>query len=72
MAPRAHIFGSTLLQGGVTPNSLARRLMRLYNSKGIFSNQHDDLDGPAQELGRRFRDVSIQIAGCVALFSARA
>lgn len=71
MNPGARIFGSTLLQGGVHRSGAARRLMGIYNKKGIFSNAHDDLDGLRRELERRFEEVSIEIAGCAALFSAR-
>jgi 2-polyprenyl-3-methyl-5-hydroxy-6-metoxy-1,4-benzoquinol methylase len=71
MNPNAVIFGSTLLQGSVPRNWFSKRLMAVYNSKGIFSNQDDDLDGLVRSLNNRFRDVSIQIVGCVALFSGR-
>jgi hypothetical protein len=71
MNPNAVIFGSTLLQGNVSRNWLAKRLMGVYNSKGIFSNQDDDLEGLVRSLKNRFRDVSIQVVGCVALFSGR-
>ena len=71
MTPGAVVFGSTLLQGGVRRSWLARRLMETYNRKGIFSNRDDDLDGLKRALGRRFRDVSIEVVGCAALFSAR-
>lgn len=67
----AVLFGSTLLQGGVPRGRLARRLMAFYNRKGIFSNRDDDLDGLKAALNQRFRDVSIEVAGCAALFSAR-
>jgi ubiquinone/menaquinone biosynthesis C-methylase UbiE len=71
MNPNAVLFGSTLLQGGVSRNWLARCLMAFYNKKGIFSNQHDDLDGLRQALTQRFHEVSIEIVGCAALFSGR-
>jgi hypothetical protein len=71
MNPNAVIFGSTILQGSVPRNWLAKRLMGVYNSKGIFSNQDDDLEGLERSLNNRFRDVSIQVVGCVALFSGR-
>ena len=45
MNPNAVLFGPTLLQGGVTRNWLATRLMDTYNTKGIFSNRYDYLDG---------------------------
>jgi hypothetical protein len=71
MNPNAIIFGSTLLQGGVSRSGLAQRLMGVYNSKGIFSNQDDDLEGLERSLSQRFREVSIQVVGCAALFAGR-
>ncbi|NTV09443.1 MAG: class I SAM-dependent methyltransferase [Zoogloea sp.] len=71
MNPGAVIFGSTLLQGGVPRNWFARRLMAVYNRLGIFSNTKDDLDGLKHALDQRFQDVSVEVVGCAALFSAR-
>jgi len=71
MNPNAVLFGSTRLQGGVPRSWLAKRLMDIYNKKGIFSNQDDSLDGLKRELGRRFREVSVEVVGCAALFSGR-
>lgn len=72
MSPGAVLFGSTLLQGGVPRNWLARRVMNAYNRKGIFSNRHDDLDGLTRALNQRFREVSVEVVGCAAIFSGRA
>jgi 2-polyprenyl-3-methyl-5-hydroxy-6-metoxy-1,4-benzoquinol methylase len=69
--PNAVIFGSTLLQGSIPRNWFAKRLMGTYNSKGIFSNQDDDLEGLERSLSKRFQEVSIQVIGCAALFSGR-
>lgn len=71
MAPGAVIFGSTLLQDGVEINIAARALMAHYNFYGVFSNTRDSLEMLRQELEKRFTAVSIEIMGCVALFSAR-
>jgi hypothetical protein len=71
MNPNAVLFGSTLLQGGVTRNWFAKRLMNLYNKKGIFSNARDDLEGLRRALVQRFRAVSVEVVGCAALFSGR-
>ncbi len=71
MNPDAVIFGSTLLQGNVPRSWFAKRLMDVYNSKGIFSNQEDDLEGLKRGLSRRFKDVSVKVVGCAALFSGR-
>jgi len=71
MKPGARLFGSTLLHGGVPRSPLAQGLMALYNRKGIFANQADDLDGLRHELERRFDEVTLEVVGCAALFSAR-
>ena len=71
MNPNAVLFGSTLLQNGVSRNWFARRLMDFYNKKGIFSNRHDALHGLQQALSQRFQDVSVETVGCAALFSGR-
>jgi len=71
MAPGAVIFGSTLLHEGVTRNGLAKKLMAFYNKKGVFSNQNDSAEGLRSALNTRFQHVSIEVVGCVAIFSAR-
>ena len=71
MNPNAVLFGSTLLQGGVPRNWFARRLMGIYNRKGIFSNRNDTLAGLDRALRDRFRDVSVEAVGCAALFYGR-
>ena len=71
MNPRAVIFGSTLLQGGVERSIPAKRLMALYNDKGVSSNSQDDLDTLTQEPGARFDAVGRRTVGCCALFAGR-
>jgi hypothetical protein len=71
MNRNAVLFGSTLLQGGVSRNWFARRLMDIYNSKGIFSNRNDTLEGLELALRERFRDVTVEVVGCAALFAGR-
>ncbi|MBK8973893.1 MAG: class I SAM-dependent methyltransferase [Hahellaceae bacterium] len=71
MNPGAVVFGATILQGGVSRNWGARQLMKLYNTKGIFSNDQDTLEALETALQSRFRHTSIRVEGCVALFSAR-
>lgn len=69
MNPGAVLFGSTLLQGGVSRSWFAKRLMDFYNRKGIFSNENDDLDALKRVLGPRFGSISVKVVGCAALFS---
>ena len=66
------LFGSTILGRGVAHNLLGRRLMRLYNRKGIFSNTEDDTQGLERGLASQLADVEIEVVGAVALFAGRA
>jgi hypothetical protein len=65
------IFGSTILGEGVRHNPLAKQLMKIYNAKGIFSNLSDRQSNLEAGLKAHFEEHTIQIVGCVALFSAR-
>ena len=67
--PGARVFGSTLLQGGVRRNLVARGLMKVYNAKGVFSNRGDSLDALRKALEKRLDNVEIRVEGCAALFS---
>lgn len=71
LAPGGVVFGSTILGRGVRHNVLGRRLMRLYNRKGVFSNLEDDIDGLERALGAVFAETHIEVKGKVALFLAR-
>ncbi|MES0809325.1 class I SAM-dependent methyltransferase [Roseibium sp. SCPC15] len=70
LAEDGTLFGATILQGNVSRTALARKLMRIYNGKGIFSNENDTRESLELELSRRFKNVDIEMMGCVALFSA--
>jgi SAM-dependent methyltransferase len=65
------LFGSTILGQGARPNALARRLMAVYNRRGIFSNLDDDPAGLERVLAAHFGAVYVRTVGCVALFVAR-
>ncbi|HEU4683114.1 MAG TPA: class I SAM-dependent methyltransferase [Nitrospira sp.] len=65
------LFGATLLSAGVQRSPAAKRLMAFYNSKGIFTNDQDDLQGLSAMLSDQFTAVTVQVVGCAALFSAR-
>jgi hypothetical protein len=72
LAPGAKIFGATIVQGSAPRSRFAQALMNLYNSKGIFSNAGDTVEGLDAAIRKRFRDVEVSIRGTVALFEARA
>lgn len=69
MRPGGVIFGSTLLSRGVSMSRPARRLMALYNRKGIFSNEGDSVQGLEAALRRHFERFTLDVVGCAALFA---
>jgi len=70
LAPGGTVFGSTILQGNAPRSWAARKLMAIYNAKGVFSNENDTRETLEMALTARFKDVQIEVIGCVALFSA--
>ena len=71
LAPGGVLFGSTILGRPAPHGLLARRLMALYNRRGIFSNQHDTREALEQVLAAHFSQHEICVRGSVALFVAR-
>lgn len=72
LAPGAHVFGATILGRDVVMNAAARRLMAIYNAKGVFSNSSDTYRDLEDALTVRFDAVDMRQEGVVALFEARA
>ena len=70
LRPGGRVIGSTILSAGVETTAMARRLMGVYNSRGIFHNTGDDLAGLREQLDGHFRHSRITIRGSVALFAA--
>jgi hypothetical protein len=66
------LFGSTVLRREVPCDWRARTAMRVYNASGVFCNLTDGLNDLRTALDRSFKEVRIEIVGCVAQFSARA
>lgn len=71
LKPGGQLFDATILGKPDRHNRLGKRLMKLYNAKGVFSNNGDDLAGLERELRSRFDGQVIDVVGAVALFSAR-
>jgi len=65
------VFGTTILGQDIKRGFLAKTLMNIYNSKGIFSNKNDTLSELESLLKQNFRDHSVQVVGCVAFFVGR-
>lgn len=70
VAEGGRIFGATIVQGDAPRSRMAQKLMDFYNARGIFSNALDTKDDLEAALQQRFDAVSIELSGCVALFSA--
>lgn len=70
LAPGGVLFGGTVLGRGVEHNMIGRKLMSVYNDKGVFHNTDDDIDGLEHALGRHFSEVTVDVVGTVALFRA--
>lgn len=65
------LFGSTILGKGVPQNRLAKKLMSIYNQKGIFNNHYDTINDLERILADNFSEISVKLFGCVALFSGK-
>ncbi|MBB4007466.1 class I SAM-dependent methyltransferase [Allorhizobium taibaishanense] len=72
LEPGGVVYGATILGDSAGHNAFGRRLMKIYNTKGVFGNRDDSQEGLARTLGAHFRDVEIRREGRVALFTLRA
>jgi len=70
MGDDAVLFGATILGRDIAPNFAARRLLDLYNAKGVFNNREDHLASLSEGLRERFPKVEVETQGLVALFRA--
>ena len=68
LKPGGVLFGTTILGQGIQRNFLAKTLMRVYNSKRIFSNLEDNASDLENVLKANFREYSMRVVGCVAFF----
>ena len=70
LRPGGMLFGSTILGKDVPDiGFFAKKLMAVYNEKGIFCNYDDSLDALSAALNENFASVDIRMVGCVAIFS---
>jgi SAM-dependent methyltransferase len=71
LAPHGVLFGGTVLGLSERHNRRARAVIRAFNLNGGFDNRGDTADGLRAILEESFQDVSIEVAGSTALFTAR-
>ena len=64
------LFGTTILAKDQKHNFLGKKLITIYNQKGIFGNLQDDLPGLESMLKQHFSHVEIHMHGHVAFFKA--
>ena len=64
------VFGATILGDEGGHNGFGRKLMAVYNKKGIFGNSHDTQAGFEAHLRTHFSDVTLKREGVVLLFRA--
>ncbi len=64
------LFGSTILGKGEEWSSLARLTLKITNRAGFMTNLEDDIGTLKKGLSRHFRDSSVRMTGCQALFRA--
>jgi SAM-dependent methyltransferase len=65
------LYGATILGDAAGHDAFGRKLMSVYNKKGIFGNRGDTLEGLEQALRGHFADVEVKQHGKVACFTAR-
>lgn len=71
LKPDGVLFGATILGDAAGHNGFGRKLVEVYNKKGIFGNRSDTVEGLRSALALHFTDVHIEVVGKVALFSGR-
>jgi SAM-dependent methyltransferase len=70
LKPHGILFGATILGDSAGHNRFGRKLMNIYNKKGIFGNSKDTEAGFEKHLNQHFRHVTLRREGCVLLFTA--
>ena len=69
--PGGVLFGSTILNTANQGNYFAKKLMKIYNRKGIFSNHHDSYEAFESIIASKYTDYKLEVIGHVCLFEIR-
>jgi len=70
--PGGVMFGATVLASGVPHTWASSTALRYFNAHQTLNNAEDDYAQFADTLRQHLQDVTIDVVGCVALFSGRA
>jgi SAM-dependent methyltransferase len=71
LADSGVLYGATILGDSAGHNAMGRKLMAIYNKKGIFGNRNDTYEDLHQVLREHFEDVELRRHGKVACFAVR-
>ena len=70
MEPATQVFGYTILNRGVRKTLLSRVVFFLLNRMKVINGESDSAAQLHVELNKRFKQVNIEVVGCIALFNA--
>jgi SAM-dependent methyltransferase len=70
LEPDGVLFGGTVLGLSERHNRRARAVIRVFNLNGAFDNRGDTAEGLREILEASFEDVTVDIVGSTALFTA--
>jgi len=65
------LYGATILGDAAGHNAFGRKLMNVYNKKGIFGNRNDTFQSLEKALRENFGEIELTQHGKVACFTAR-
>lgn len=71
LKPDGTLYGATILGDSAAHSRFGNKLMKIYNSKGIFSNREDSEQDLHSVLSSNFVDVNVVRVGKVVIFSAK-
>ncbi|HEU5047201.1 MAG TPA: methyltransferase domain-containing protein [Rickettsiales bacterium] len=71
LSPSGILYGATILGEEANHNRFGKKLMKIYNQKGIFGNQADTMQELKFILEKHFKEVDVQRHGKVALFRGK-
>jgi len=66
--PGGVIFGSTIIADSNDSNWLAKRLMKIYNKKGVFTNTEDNIQTMTRLLSEQYEKFELNVVGSAAQF----
>lgn len=66
--PGGVIFGSTIITDSEESSWIAKKLMKVYNRKGVFSNTEDNIQTLTKILSAKYENFELNVIGSAAQF----